>query len=172
MRANLITEQKAEHNSIKRFRISRRNTTDEQYSLWQTAGKVRGRLILKYTNTNTNTQTLTLADGRKSQRSTPIANKFFPVRILHHGPITNFEEKKMKHLTINRKNMKKRRNALTINRPHGELVTVACDRRGYVFTIWAPILRFLDFSQVQRLGQQRAGNLKKTERCLRLLQGN
>ena len=51
MRANLITEQKAEHNSIKRFRISRRNTTDEQYSLWQTAGKVRGRLILKYTNT-------------------------------------------------------------------------------------------------------------------------
>ena len=103
MRANLITEQKAEHNSIKRFRISRRNTTDEQYSLWQTAGKVRGRLILKYTNTNTNTQTLTLADGRKSQRSTPIANKFFPVRILHHGPITNFE-KKMKHLTINRKN--------------------------------------------------------------------
>ena len=59
MRANLITEQKAEHNSIKRFRISRRNTTDEQYSLWQTAGKVRGRLILKYTNTNTNTNTNT-----------------------------------------------------------------------------------------------------------------
>ena len=57
MRANLIIEQKAEHNSIKRFRISRRNTTDEQYSLWQTAGKVRGRLILKYTNTNTNTNT-------------------------------------------------------------------------------------------------------------------
>ena len=31
-------------NSIKRFDISWRNTTGEQYSLWQTAGRVRGRL--------------------------------------------------------------------------------------------------------------------------------
>ena len=42
--ANFVSAHKAGDNSIKRFDISWRNTTDEQYSLWQTAGRVRGRL--------------------------------------------------------------------------------------------------------------------------------